>query len=291
MDSEISDKSNTGVERIGSVCVTKAPPWGWLIVADLMISDLWAGLFVVSALSDLVAHDSYGPVARIGYLLAFPLLLVDLFFLVADLGDPLRFHHMLRVFKIRSPMSVGMWVIAFSSVTVFGCFILAAVAPATAMPRLILGGIGIAPALFVGGYKGVMFSTTAQPNWKNLRWLGAELASSSGLLGVAGLLLVALLLPVPGVVEGMRGSQIALLLVNLTFGAPLLAQMLDLPIGATALARTGGYGLIALIGWVAPLVLAFIGGTAMLVSSSCLVLIGALARRNELVRLLQRPAI
>ena len=29
--------------------------------------------------------------------------------LVSDLGDPLRFHHMLRVFKPSSPMSLGTW--------------------------------------------------------------------------------------------------------------------------------------------------------------------------------------
>ena len=29
--------------------------------------------------------------------------------LVLDLGDPLRFHHMLRVFKPSSPMSLGTW--------------------------------------------------------------------------------------------------------------------------------------------------------------------------------------
>ena len=37
------------------------------------------------------------------------LLLIDLALLVLDLGDPLRFHHMLRVFKPSSPMSLGTW--------------------------------------------------------------------------------------------------------------------------------------------------------------------------------------
>ena len=32
---------------------------------------------------------------------------VDLLFLVLDLGDPLRFHYMLRVFKPSAPMSLG----------------------------------------------------------------------------------------------------------------------------------------------------------------------------------------
>ena len=36
-------------------------------------------------------------------------MLIDLTLLVLDLGDPLRFHHMLRVFKPSSPMSLGTW--------------------------------------------------------------------------------------------------------------------------------------------------------------------------------------
>src|SRR5689334_6243066 len=92
--------------------VTKAPPWRWLITADLMLSELSAGLFAVAALSNLVADHVYGQVARIGFLMAFPLIVADLCCLVADLGEPLRFHHMLRVFKIRSPMSTGVWAIS-----------------------------------------------------------------------------------------------------------------------------------------------------------------------------------
>ena len=35
--------------------------------------------------------------------------------LVADLGRPERFLHMLRVFKVTSPMSVGTWILLASS--------------------------------------------------------------------------------------------------------------------------------------------------------------------------------
>ena len=33
-------------------------------------------------------------------------------FLIHDLGRPARFHHMLRVFKLSSPMSVGSWILS-----------------------------------------------------------------------------------------------------------------------------------------------------------------------------------
>jgi len=54
-------------------------------------------------------------VAKVAYPVALVLLLVDLALLVSDLGDPLRFHHMLRVFKPRSPMSVGTWCLVIFS--------------------------------------------------------------------------------------------------------------------------------------------------------------------------------
>src|SRR5947209_12304571 len=39
--------------------------------------------------------------------------------LIADLGDPKRFHHMLRVFKPGSPMNLGTWVMTAYSGVVF----------------------------------------------------------------------------------------------------------------------------------------------------------------------------
>jgi hypothetical protein len=53
--------------------------------------------------------------AKVAYPVALVLLLVDLGLLVLDLGDPLRFHHMLRTFKPGSPMSVGTWCLTIFS--------------------------------------------------------------------------------------------------------------------------------------------------------------------------------
>jgi formate-dependent nitrite reductase membrane component NrfD len=51
--------------------------------------------------------------------------LIDLLCLVFDLGDPIRFYHMLRVFKLRSPMSIGTWAVSGFSFLSFVCFVLA----------------------------------------------------------------------------------------------------------------------------------------------------------------------
>ncbi len=49
---------------------------------------------------------------RAGRLGALGGLLASMYFLIADLGRPERFHHMLRVAKPSSPMSTGTWILA-----------------------------------------------------------------------------------------------------------------------------------------------------------------------------------
>src|SRR5262249_18996131 len=131
------------------------------------------------------------------------LLLADLITLVLDLGDPLRFHHMLRVVKLGSPMSFGTW-----SLTLFS----AALSVVVAIDLLqvihllpdgsdVLEGIrksavvgGLLPALGSALYKGVLFSTSSQPGWKDARWLGGYIVNSAFLMGCAVLLAVAILM-------------------------------------------------------------------------------------------------
>src|SRR5438046_2899624 len=89
--------------------VTKAPDWHGLVAWDLLFNNLTTGLFLVAALGELAAPAVFTAVAKTAYPVALVLLLTDLSLLVLDLGDPLRFHHMLRVFKPSSPMSLGTW--------------------------------------------------------------------------------------------------------------------------------------------------------------------------------------
>ena len=85
-------------------------------------------------------------------------------FLINDLGRPARFHHMLRVFKLSSPMSVGSWLLsaygpaagaaALSDVT----GILPAAGTAATAGAALLG-----PA--VTTYTAVLLCDTAVPAW------------------------------------------------------------------------------------------------------------------------------
>src|SRR5207253_8868150 len=144
--------------------VTKAPDWHRLVAWDLLFNNLTTGLFLVAALGELTAPAVFTAVAKTAYPVALILLLTDLICLVLDLGDPLRFHHMLRVFKPSSPMSLGTWCLTIYSfpLTVAAALSLLPEGPAIEWVRRLAVVLGLLPALGSAVYKGVLLSTTAQ---------------------------------------------------------------------------------------------------------------------------------
>jgi hypothetical protein len=53
--------------------------------------------------------------------------------------------------------------------------------------------VGLLPAFGSVAYKGVLFSTSSQPGWKDARWLGGFMANSALVLGSAQLLAISVL--------------------------------------------------------------------------------------------------
>ena len=88
--------------------VLKPPVWDWRIAAYLFSGGLSAGSALLAAGADMTDRPGLRRVGRLGALGA---LMASMYFLIADLGRPLRFHHMLRVAKPSSPMSVGTWIL------------------------------------------------------------------------------------------------------------------------------------------------------------------------------------
>src|SRR5271156_1361653 len=104
-----------GQSGYAKMTVTKVPGWHGIIAWDALLNGMATGLFLAAALSELAAPAVFTRVAKVAYPVALALLLVDLGLLVLDLGDPLRFHHMLRTFKPGSPMSLGTWCLTIFS--------------------------------------------------------------------------------------------------------------------------------------------------------------------------------
>jgi formate-dependent nitrite reductase membrane component NrfD len=88
--------------------ILKHPVWEWKIAAYLFAGGLSAGSAMLAAGADVTGRPGLRRVARLG---ALGSLMASMYFLVADLGRPERFHHMLRVAKPSSPMSMGTWIL------------------------------------------------------------------------------------------------------------------------------------------------------------------------------------
>ena len=132
---------------------------------------------------------------------------VSTVFLIHDLGRPARFHHMLRVFKLSSPMSVGSWILSAYGPMAGAAAIadLAKLLPATGRVSAtvrngaaVLGPPATVVAAVVGPavttYTAVLLCDTAVPSWhaahRELPYVFAGSAASAaggfGLLAAPG---------------------------------------------------------------------------------------------------------
>jgi formate-dependent nitrite reductase membrane component NrfD len=172
---------------------THAPPWHGLVVWDVFFNALTTGVFTVAAVGELSRPALFAPVAEWAYPLALVLLLVDLSLLVMDLGDPLRFHHMLRVFKPSTPMSLGSWILSGYSLPctaeAIRQFTLNRLTTAqrrrfeaSAINKAVTAVndvAGVPLALGLAGYTGVLLSCASTPLWCKNNWIGPLFSSSA----------------------------------------------------------------------------------------------------------------
>jgi hypothetical protein len=269
--------------------VTKPPEWHGLVAWDLLFNNLTTGLFLTAALGELLAPEDFTAVARFAYPLALVLLLIDLACLVLDLGDPLRFHHMLRVFKPSSPMSLGTWcltIYSFPLAVAAALGLLPAADPVIEWGRKAAVIVGLLPAFGAAAYKGVLLSTNSQPGWRDARWLGGYLTNSALLLGCAELIALSVLLGQARATAVLRPALGLLLVVN-ALGLFLLLADLRLALAQIFAPRQRWQlGLLMLGGGaLAPLCLVLVGGgPPVLLAAALFVLLGSLAIRFVIMK-------
>src|SRR6202012_700094 len=217
--------SETGYENMP---VTKVPGWHGIIAWDALLNGMATGLFLAAAVSELAAPEIFMRVAKVAYPVAFVLLLVDLGLLVLDLGDPLRFHHMLRVLKLGSPMSVGTWCLTVFSLPLTAAAalsLLAEIGMDFERARILSVVAGGLPVFGSAAYKGGLFSTNAQPGWKHGRWMGGYLTNSALLMGCAELHVLSALMGQTQATAILRTAVIVLLVINVIPLSLLLADL------------------------------------------------------------------
>jgi formate-dependent nitrite reductase membrane component NrfD len=191
-------RARTGPEpdRIGGPIMNPAV-WTWEVPMYFWFGGIAAGSSFVALACDLSGDPRSARIARmvsLGALAPSPALLI------LDLGRPERFVNMLRVFKPRSPMSMGAW-----ALSVFGGLAAASVgADLIGRPRE-ARRIGAANAVvggYLGSYTGVLLASTAVPLWARSKlFLGPLFVTTAVATGAAA---TRLALVAAGLPEGHR---------------------------------------------------------------------------------------
>ena len=186
--------------------VVRPPVWTWEVPLYFFMGGM-AGMSAVIASGAIIFH--HVDLARAAmWLAAIAGAILSPVLLIMDLGRPRLFLNMLRVFKHRSPMSMGAWILS-----VFGGCVAPGLIALELHAHHIFGGtlgqlIRIAASIFIFGsaifgtllatYTGVLIGATAIPAWFLHRVLlpihfgTAGLGSAAALLELLGLRIHAL---------------------------------------------------------------------------------------------------
>jgi formate-dependent nitrite reductase membrane component NrfD len=212
--------------------VLKQPVWRWEIVWYFFLGGLAAGCYVIASIASLFGSKEDRAVARTGHYLSLLALLPCPLLLIKDLGRPERFLNMLRIFKVKSPMSMGVWgLLTFSFFSGTAAVIQAArdgllgrwwgAKLLAALPQKLLAVPGILSGMFLGGYTGILLTATSVPLWSRSKLLGAVFISSAFSTSAA---LISLVLRIAGApASALRKLERLELVAMLTEMAGLLA--------------------------------------------------------------------
>ena len=301
------------------------PRWGWYIILYFFCGGLSAGTYFIATLLRVTSDPRDREAIRLGYLIAFPLLLLCALLLILDLGVPLRFWHMVvqsqrvphPMLKPWSPISLGTWILTsfglFSFVAFLGTLaetgrlrwppLLRAVDRARRLPRPVLTAwhvVGTLVGFALGGYTGVLVTSTTIPVWHNARLMGALFLVSAASTSYALLMLVLLRrgrahtrTTVEKLARADRfsmGLELAIIVLMLLLLGPLARPLISGGFGVLFWIGVVGLGLVfplllhrgAIRGWPEP--------RRELIAAVC-VLVGGLLLRFVVVMSPQYPAV
>src|ERR1051325_10223899 len=188
---------------------TASPEWGWLVILYFFFGGIAGGSYALGALIHLFGAPADRALARLGFYLAFPAVLVCAPLLIVDLMRPERFWHMviqsetfLPMFKWWSPMSVGSWALMLFGAFSFVSFLAALAEDGRLSVRgfqwlhrgvfgMLFVGLGALFAFFLASYTGVLLSVTNRPIWADTNLLGLLFLLSGASTAAALMILLA----------------------------------------------------------------------------------------------------
>jgi formate-dependent nitrite reductase membrane component NrfD len=200
------------------------PHWQWYILFYFFFAGLSGGTYALATLLRHWGEARDQDAARLGFLIAFPTMVICPFLLTLDLGQPIRFWHMVvnttpdaggLNFKYWSPMSVGVW-----ALLIYGLFPTVSFLETLVLDRVIrwpfaerlaellrvidlpFNVVGAVLGLFVASYTGVLLSVSNQPIWSDTWTLGGLFLASALSGSVASIMLLTRYRPAAAASEG-----------------------------------------------------------------------------------------
>jgi polysulfide reductase chain C len=158
-----------------------------------------AGAYFAAFLVERFTGKGNGHLLRLSTYLGIPLAVVGVILLIIELGQPIRFWHLLTTFKVISPMSMGTWIL----LAWVGIAVIMAVFW-WAEPRLnegvnqrlkqitkVLAPVNAAFSVLLMAYTGVLLAASNLPLWQGTVLLPALFVASAISTGVALLVITA----------------------------------------------------------------------------------------------------
>ena len=294
-DSKREDKNYYGIPPI------KHAHWTWQIPVYFWVGGIGAGTQLFSTVAQLLGHEDPALKRASRYTVLVTMILSPIL-LIWDLGRPERFYNMMRILKLRSPMSTQSW-----SLLVFGNLggLLAARQVAEdgllgrnvlsrllirLVPERLLSVLALPFGLFVGFNTGNLISATSVPIWARNWSLMAPTFLASGTSTALSWLSLVLHLTRSGRPKTLRAlhrAEKATIVIEAGLVAASLVKMSrwGRPLFSRSVAPLFVGGAL-LAGIAAPMALLFSAretrGKSIL--SSLLVLAGGLALRFSLIK-------
>jgi formate-dependent nitrite reductase membrane component NrfD len=159
----------------------KPAVWTWEVPLYFWLGGIAAGSSLIGLACDVAEDHASAQVAR---KVALGAVMPGAPLLILDLGRPERFFKMLRIFKPRSPMSMGAWcLMGFSTFT--GAAV-AADLTGREKPARALGALMALFGTYLGSYTGALLAATAVPVWGRSRlFLGPIFVCTATATGAA----------------------------------------------------------------------------------------------------------
>ncbi len=293
------------------------PHWRWLIIFYFFLGGIAAGAYFLAVLIELAGKAEDHRVARAGYLVAFPLIVLCGGLLIIDLDHPTRFWHMLLksevvgqalrsgwpttieswslmrgapLVKYWSPMSIGSWALALFGVCSLVSFI-ASACPRGRVARWQQGRwfsypiriVGCTVGFFVAAYTGALLTATNQPIWSSTTWIASLFLTSAASTGMAALVLLGCRRATAQTLQRLERADFWILLTVLVDFTVVLASLggLLLPLLDTLAGKALVAGTVT-FALVVPLALHFRVGflkRSAAIATSILVLVGGFLLR------------